>query len=634
VIGGVVYRGSRFPELIGYYFHADYGSGRFWALKYDGTNATALQQLFTDTSPVAFGTDPANGDVLFADINDGLIKRIVPTAPPGALQVTLNPPDAVTAGAQWRLDGGAFQDSGTTLSGIAAGNHSVSFKAISGWSTPKSFVVAVASGSTLATNATYVSSDTTKPVVTIFTPRSGQRVSNDVFTATGTATDHVTEVWFQLNGGAWSPATGTSNWLAQNLTLSPGNNTIRVYAVDDNDRASNTNSVTFVYVVNVPVVVQIVQPGFGSVKPNLNGMSLEIGKRYTMTATAAKGFGFVNWTGSVPTNTAKLSFVMASNLTFTANFVDTKAPVAAVLFPAVNKHVTNAVLNATGKASDNVGVAAVGIQLNDAGLGTATTTNGFTNWLAAGLTPNLGGNVLQAWAIDSAGNVSRTNKVKFIYDVVPSADWAPDSLSGLIARVVPDSGGQPGLAFDALTFGQTGTTTNDDFSVGNYVYVKTGTNSAQLTLANVAPPTQTNNSPSPVALNFTNHYSGTFSNEDDTGTITFFIATNLAPVSVSGKKFTATGRHGVNTASLKSNGTFTLTPSISGAGTSSVGTWTYRRYSPIGAMLVLTFTGTDAGTVVFVQMTFHSSQAGSTFVTVFGDLGEVTDLDIGTFTVK
>jgi hypothetical protein len=33
-------------------------------------------------------------------------------------------------------------------------------------------------------------------------------------------------------------------------------------------------------------------------------------------------------------------------------------------------------------------------------------------------------------------------------------------------------------------------------------------------------------------------------------------------------------------------------------------------------------------------MTFTSSNAGSTFVTVFGDLGTVTDLDIGTFSVK
>jgi hypothetical protein len=635
VIGGVVYRGQRFPELVGYYVFADFNTGRIWALKYDGTNATPVQQLTGMQELVAFGRDPANGDVLCANIYFGTILRLEPVASPGALQVSLAPPGALAAGAQWRLDGGAFQDSGMTLYGIAAGPHTISFQTVTNWTAPKSFSVTIVSDSTLTTNATYVSSDTTKPVVTILAPKSAQRISNEVFTATGTAADHVVEVWFQLNGGAWSPANGTNNWSAENLALTPGSNTLRVYAVDANGRSSNTNSVTFPDVVTVPVAVEIVEPGFGLVTPNFNGQPLEIGKRYTMTAKAARGFAFIDWTGSVPTNTAKLSFVMASNLAFTANFVDSQKPVAAILFPGVNKHVSNAVLNATGKASDNVGVSSVAYQLNGFSPGSATTTNGFTNWLAAGLTPNLGGNILQAWATDAAGNVSRTNSVKFVYDVVPSTDWAPDSLSGLIAGAKPGSDDDTlTLSFDALSFSQNGVTTNDDFLVGNYTYQKTGTNTAQLTLVNTAPPTHTNDSPSDVVLSFTNHYRGSFSNEDGGGAITFFIATNRAPASLAGKKVVATGSHGVNTAALKSNGTFTLTPSISGVGLSSVGTWTYQRCSPVGAMLVLTFTGTDAGTVLFIQMTFTSSNAGSTFVTVFGDLGTVTDLDIGTFSVK
>lgn len=36
ITGGYVYRGKEFPKLAGWYFYADYSSGRLWALKYDG----------------------------------------------------------------------------------------------------------------------------------------------------------------------------------------------------------------------------------------------------------------------------------------------------------------------------------------------------------------------------------------------------------------------------------------------------------------------------------------------------------------------------------------------------------------------------------------------------------------------
>lgn len=88
VTGGVVYRGHRFPDLHGAYVFGDYGSGRIWALKSDGTNV--IENRFLFQSPLGgpfnaggiscFGTDPRNGDILYVDLRFGtnsVIRRIV-----------------------------------------------------------------------------------------------------------------------------------------------------------------------------------------------------------------------------------------------------------------------------------------------------------------------------------------------------------------------------------------------------------------------------------------------------------------------------------------------------------------------------------------------------------------------------
>jgi glucose/arabinose dehydrogenase len=65
-IGGVVYRGSRFPELNGAYIFGDYYAGNVWMLRHSGNS---LQQwevitVMPQFHLVSFGTDPRNGDIL------------------------------------------------------------------------------------------------------------------------------------------------------------------------------------------------------------------------------------------------------------------------------------------------------------------------------------------------------------------------------------------------------------------------------------------------------------------------------------------------------------------------------------------------------------------------------------------
>jgi glucose/arabinose dehydrogenase len=84
IIGGIVYRGSHWPQLGGTYFYADHGSGEIWALQHSGTNVTLNTVVLIDSGAgiCAFGIDPSNGDPLYAACRSGynsLIKRIVAT---------------------------------------------------------------------------------------------------------------------------------------------------------------------------------------------------------------------------------------------------------------------------------------------------------------------------------------------------------------------------------------------------------------------------------------------------------------------------------------------------------------------------------------------------------------------------
>jgi len=64
VIGGLVYRGAKIPQLFGDYVFGDYETGNIWALHYDGSNATNFRKLTGISAICAFGQDPSNQDIL------------------------------------------------------------------------------------------------------------------------------------------------------------------------------------------------------------------------------------------------------------------------------------------------------------------------------------------------------------------------------------------------------------------------------------------------------------------------------------------------------------------------------------------------------------------------------------------
>jgi hypothetical protein len=74
---------------------------------------------------------------------------------PGLLTVTLSPPDAVAAGAEWRVSGGAAQASGATVSLPPGTNYAVTFDGVSGWTAPASRTVTVQRSQTAVVAGNY-----------------------------------------------------------------------------------------------------------------------------------------------------------------------------------------------------------------------------------------------------------------------------------------------------------------------------------------------------------------------------------------------------------------------------------------------------------------------------------------------
>ncbi|MCX6894860.1 MAG: leucine-rich repeat protein [Verrucomicrobia bacterium] len=228
---------------------------------------------------------------------------------------------------QWRLNGG-------DVAGATADVYTL-FPALTNHAGSYTVLVTNSYGSITSAPAVFtVIEDTSRPRVAIASPAAGARVTNNpALTVRGTAGDNigVAQVLYQLGGGAFVPATGTSNWSLA-LTLTPGLNTVRVKSVDWSGNISPTNARNFFLLVTNPFTLFTNGSGYVSstVSPigtPTNGASLDVGCGYTVTAVSGSNYIFSNWLASanggptvVATNTAKYTFLMQTNLTLTAQF--------------------------------------------------------------------------------------------------------------------------------------------------------------------------------------------------------------------------------------------------------------------------------------------------------------------------
>ena len=89
VTGGMVYRGNTLTELYGAYIFAEYANGFIVALREETNGTWTGTRLATDDRIVDFGTDPRDNELIFCDLFDGQVKRLIRTSTSGAPPPTL-----------------------------------------------------------------------------------------------------------------------------------------------------------------------------------------------------------------------------------------------------------------------------------------------------------------------------------------------------------------------------------------------------------------------------------------------------------------------------------------------------------------------------------------------------------------
>ncbi len=72
------------------------------------------------------------------------------------LKLSVAPAQAVTTGARWRVDGRAWQTTGTTLKSLAAGSHAIDHKTVTGWIVPAAVNVNLSGSGTTSLTGTYI----------------------------------------------------------------------------------------------------------------------------------------------------------------------------------------------------------------------------------------------------------------------------------------------------------------------------------------------------------------------------------------------------------------------------------------------------------------------------------------------
>jgi len=150
-----------------------------------GTGYTAYLPI---TLNLVSGWLGANGITSFSvPFSPGIVTNVtltcVPDTTPGLLTVALSPPDAVTAGAHWHVNGGVAQGNGATLS-LPVGNYNLTFDSVSGWTAPANQTVAIQRAQTIVVSGNYTP-PIGQPAIFSISPPIGTMTGGTLMTING-----------------------------------------------------------------------------------------------------------------------------------------------------------------------------------------------------------------------------------------------------------------------------------------------------------------------------------------------------------------------------------------------------------------------------------------------------------------
>lgn len=83
------------------------------------------------------------------------VDYTIPSVESGSLSVSILPAEVNALGARWRVDDGAWSESGAQVNGLKSGVHTIAFDDVDGWTRPDAFQIQIASNTVTKFEAQY-----------------------------------------------------------------------------------------------------------------------------------------------------------------------------------------------------------------------------------------------------------------------------------------------------------------------------------------------------------------------------------------------------------------------------------------------------------------------------------------------